>query len=175
MSEKPKQPAYIHRTEFNEMIENMGKTMTEQLGKFAMEMDEATSKKINANAAEFSKGMDGMNQRIDQVTNALNQIVTHLQQAPQQQAATNKITDLANQAQQILELPIVRQKLGISDGPSPMANKINQLSDAVSLSLTREVENAFKLSIRKALKRGTLFPDEVAGLIEDTAAVKHGI
>lgn len=168
MSERPKQPAYIHREEFNETIEKLGTTMTESLGKFAQEMDDNTSKKINANAAEFSKGMDAMNQRIDQLTNAVNQIVGHIQQAPQQN--TNKFTDLANQAQQILELPIVKQKLGLESPPDPNEG----LAQLAVKGMQRELNKQLLGIVKRQFKRGNLFEEEVAEHLSEKA-VSHGI
>ena len=165
--EFPEDIQQVTKGELKQVLQDMSQQMSESLNKAIESMEDIVSKKINANTAEISK-------TLNEHANAITSIAQVVQQPPQQTQAQG-LKSIISQVLQDPELrPLFLQKVGINP-VDPVSEGFGDLAQTLALGAKREVQAAMKLSIRKYLKQGHLFTDEVKDVIVDKAAVSHGI
>ena len=157
----------VAKGELRVILDDLGKTMSESLNKAIESMETIVSNKINANTAEISR-------TLNEHANAIQSIAAAIQ-APQPQTQAQGIKQLIAEVLQSPDLrPIILQKIGVNP-VDPVSEGFGDLAQTLALGAKREVQAAMKLSIRKYLKQGHLFTDEVKDVIVDKAATSHGI
>jgi hypothetical protein len=136
------------------------------------QVEELVSSKLNASNAEISKALMQHGTAIESIANM---IQNGQPQAQPQQNRQQKLDDLIGQVHQIMEIPLVKQKLGIES--DPLTAEADALISANWTAAKREFINMQKRSLKKAFTKGLVFPEEVEGLVESagTKAIEHGI
>lgn len=139
--------------------------------------EQMVSGKINASNAEISKALNEHGNAIQSIAAAIQNGTMQVQpQAPT--SRQQRFDDFMGQINQILENPLVKQKLGLEQ--DPISSEFSNLAEVVATGAKREVAAAMKTSIRKYLKQGHLYPAEVDGIIDTAASAaskvtQHGI
>lgn len=153
-----------------EIMKHMGETMTEAVAETKAEIETLVTQKINQSNIEFSRVLNEHAVAINNLAGAGEQPQAQGQIAPAQGGGLQNLIDKINS---ILEIPIVKQRLGIES--DPITAEADHLIEANWTAAKRAFVAQQRDQVKKAFRKGLLFPDEIGDLVEGSKALQHGV